>query len=77
MKLGQNDDALKVLNEEIARSPKYSRAWSNRAVIWYLRGDTDSARSDAQNALRLSPSNQQAQNLLNMLRTPVTVAPQR
>ena len=41
MKLGKNDDALKLLNEEIANSPGYSRAWSNRAVIHFQRGETD------------------------------------
>ena len=77
MKLGENDAALKLLNEEIANSPGYSRAWSNRAVIRYRRGEFTSARDDAQNALRLDPENGQAQNLLNLLRAPAPFAPQR
>jgi Tfp pilus assembly protein PilF len=64
MKLGKNDEALKLLNDEIASSPNYSRAWANRAVLLYQRGDLASARSDAQTALRLDPSNALAQNLL-------------
>ena len=55
IKLGKNDDALKLLNEEIATSPGSSRAWSNRAAIWYQRGEVASARADAEAALRLDP----------------------
>jgi Tfp pilus assembly protein PilF len=77
MKLGKNDDALKLLNEEIANSPGYARAWSNRAVIHFQRGELTSAREDAQNALRLGPNNPQAQNLLNLLSAPAASAPQR
>ena len=76
MKLGDNDAALKLLNEEIANSPGYSRAWSNRAVIRYGRGEFTSAREDAQSALRLDANNAQAQNLLNLLRAPAPFAPQ-
>ena len=67
MKLGKNDEALKLLNEEIASSPAYSRAWSNRAVIRYWFGEGESARADVEAALRLDPSNTQAQNLLGVL----------
>ena len=67
MKLGKNDEALKLLNEEIASSPAYSRAWSNRAVIRYWFGEAESARADVEAALRLDPSNTQAQNLLGVL----------
>ncbi|MFI5095043.1 MAG: tetratricopeptide repeat protein [Candidatus Acidiferrales bacterium] len=77
MKLGKNDDALKLLNEEIANSPAYSPAWSFRAVLRYRRGETAAAGEDAQNALRLDPANLQAQNLLNLLRAPAPFAPQR
>jgi Tfp pilus assembly protein PilF len=76
MKLGDNDAALKLLNEEIANSPGYSRAWSNRAVIRYRRGEFASASDDAQSALRLDADNAQAQNLLNLLRAPAPFAPQ-
>jgi protein O-mannosyl-transferase len=67
MKLGQDEEALKLLNSEIAKSPDYSRAWSNRAVIRYRRGELPTARSDAETALQLNPENIQARNLLNIL----------
>jgi Tfp pilus assembly protein PilF len=67
MKLGQNEDALKLLDNEIAHAPTYSRAWSNRAVIRYQRGEIAMAHSDAEMAVRLDPSNQQAENLLGLL----------
>jgi protein O-mannosyl-transferase len=70
MKLGQNDEALKLLNQEIATSPDYARAWSNRAVIRYGRGEVASARGDAQIALRLDPTNVQARSLLIMIKAP-------
>jgi tetratricopeptide (TPR) repeat protein len=77
MKIGENDDALEFLNGEIANSPRFSLAWSNRAVIRYQRGEITSAREDAQNALRLDPTNIQAQYLLNSLNAPAPLAPQR
>jgi protein O-mannosyl-transferase len=67
MKLGEIDAALARLNEEINMSPGYSRAWSNRAVIHYWRGEVQAARSDAKVALRLEPSNAQAQEVLRGL----------
>ncbi|MGC2766642.1 MAG: tetratricopeptide repeat protein [Candidatus Acidiferrum sp.] len=67
MKLGQNEAALKLLDNEIAHAPTYSRAWSNRAVIRYQRGEIAMAHSDAEMAVRLDPSNQQAENLLGLL----------
>lgn len=67
MKLGENEEALKLLDAEIARSPTSSRAWSNRAVIRFQRGEAGAARSDAEAALHFDPSNEQAQNLLRML----------
>jgi tetratricopeptide (TPR) repeat protein len=77
MKLGQNDEALKLLNQEIATSPQYARSWSNRAVIRYGRGELASARDDAQVALRLDPTNAQARSLLVMLKATDPIAPQR
>jgi tetratricopeptide (TPR) repeat protein len=64
---GKMDGALELLNREIAESPKYARAWSNRAVIRYKRGETASAAADVDVALRLDPSNTQAQNLVRLL----------
>jgi protein O-mannosyl-transferase len=76
MKLGGNDEALDILNEVIATSPGYSRAWSNRAVLRYQRGGTAAALADAQTALQLDPSNRQAQNLRAVLNRSARVASQ-
>jgi protein O-mannosyl-transferase len=67
MQTNHMEGALDVLNREIAESPSYSRAWSNRAVIHYKRGEAMPARADAEAALRVDPENTQAQNLLRML----------
>ena len=67
MQTNHMDGALNLLNREIAESPNYSRAWSNRAVIHYKQGETALSRADAQSALRLDPENRQAQNVLRML----------
>jgi protein O-mannosyl-transferase len=66
-RLGQNDRALQILDQQIAQSPNYSLAWSNRAVIRYQQGQFQLARADAQQALSLDPSNSQARNLLAAL----------
>lgn len=67
MQAGRTEGALDLLNREIAESPQYARAWSNRAVIRYQRGDFGPARSDAEAALRLDRDNTQAQNLIHLL----------
>jgi tetratricopeptide (TPR) repeat protein len=67
MQTNHTDGALDVLNREITESPSYSRAWSNRAVIHYKQGQTGTARTDAEAALRLDPENAQAQKVLQML----------
>jgi tetratricopeptide (TPR) repeat protein len=64
MKVGQSDKAMNLLNQAIEVSPGNARAWANRAVIHYWRGDEDAARSDAETALRADPRNPQAQSLL-------------
>ena len=65
MQAGRTEDALQLLDREIADSPQYSRAWSNRAVIHYQRGESAMARNDAESALRLEPNNSQALGVLN------------
>lgn len=67
IRLGQNDDALSILNRDIAERGGYAPAWSNRAVIRFQRGETAAARSDAEAALRLDPSNTQARKILSAL----------
>jgi Flp pilus assembly protein TadD len=59
--------ALAILNREILEAPTYSRAWSNRAAIFFVDGQREAARSDAENALRLDPQNPQARSVLQML----------
>jgi len=70
IQLGQSEEALKLLNQVLAESPGNARAWSNRAVVYYKRGELTSARSDAEAALRLEPSNGQAQEVLNSVNLP-------
>lgn len=77
MQTGYIDGALDLLNREIAESPRYARAWSNRAVIRFQRGDATPARADAQQALRLDPANIQAQNLIHRLDGTAEPASQR
>lgn len=79
MKSGENDDALKLLNQVVVESPENVRAWSNRAVILYQRGEVERARNDALTALHLDPANTQARNLLVLLNAPARapVAPQK
>jgi protein O-mannosyl-transferase len=67
IKANQNDRALEMLNEVVQTSPGNPRAWANRAVILYQRGQLQAARSDAERALQLEPNNPQAQNLLMQL----------
>lgn len=67
IRLGQNQDALKILDELISQSPDLSRAWSNRAAIRYQLGQVQDARSDAEMALHLDPTNPQAQGLLSAM----------
>jgi protein O-mannosyl-transferase len=75
IKLGQTGDALQLLDSEIAKAPAYSRAWSNRAVIHYQRSELAMAHSDAEMAVRLDPSNEQAENLLRLLSGPMPASP--
>jgi len=70
MKLGENDQALKILDLLIEEWPGFSPARSDRAIIRYQRGDVAGARSDAETALRVDPSNTQALNLLSKLNAP-------
>lgn len=68
IKVGHSAEALKLLNAAIEESPGNARAWSNRAVIRYQGGELQSARMDAEVALRLDPANMQAQSVLGALK---------
>jgi protein O-mannosyl-transferase len=70
IKMSEYDAALPLLNQVIEDSPGYARAWANRAVLHYKRGDRSSARSDAHRAVRLDPGNPLALNLLSLLESP-------
>jgi protein O-mannosyl-transferase len=64
IQIGRLDEAMQLLNHEIAESPNYSRSWSNRAVLRLKLGQIAEARQDARTALALDPGNGQARNVL-------------
>ena len=70
MKVGENDDAFRLLNQVIENFKGYAPAWSNRAIIRYKWGALNEARADAQTALGLDPDNSQAQGILRALNSP-------
>lgn len=70
IKTNHIEGALDLLNREIAKSPSYDRAWSNRALLHYKCGETAAARADAETALRLDSTNQDAQALMRSLNAP-------
>jgi tetratricopeptide (TPR) repeat protein len=76
-KMARREEALSVLDQVIAESSGYARAWANRAVIYYERGDVERARTDAETALRLDPANTQAQSLLRSLGSPAATGPRQ
>lgn len=68
--------ALDELNREIKESPQYALAWSARAAIRYREGAREGARTDAEAALRLNPSEPQAQEILRRLTAAPSDPPQ-
>lgn len=75
IKLHREEEALAILNPLITDWPTFSRGWSNRAVLYFSRGDLAVSRSDAETALRLEASNTQAQAVLRALQVSETTAP--
>ena len=67
LQAGRAGEALLVLDREIAEAPRYPRAWSNRAVVHYQRGELAAARNDAECALRLDAQSSQALGVLKKL----------
>lgn len=65
IKMGKDEDALKLLNQVIQDWDGLASAWSNRAAIHAKRGEFAAARVDAETALRLDPSNALARNVLS------------
>jgi protein O-mannosyl-transferase len=64
------DGALELLNQEIAKSPRYDRAWAIRALLHYKRSEMLAARADAETALRLDPSDSEARKVMQWLNAP-------
>jgi tetratricopeptide (TPR) repeat protein len=67
MKTNHSDGALEYLNREIAEAPAYAPAWSTRAELHCQHGEYAEARADADAALRLDPSNVEAQDVLSRI----------
>jgi protein O-mannosyl-transferase len=75
VQLRDYDAAMNLLNQDVQQSPTFARAWANRAVVHYKRGELQSARADAQTALHLDSGNAQARNLLGILSSAAPGAP--
>ena len=75
MKTNHPDAALVCLNREIAEAPAYAPAWSTRAVLHLSQDDLQAARSDAQAALRLNPTDQIGIRILMRLNAPAPSTP--
>jgi tetratricopeptide (TPR) repeat protein len=75
MKTNRADGALAYLNREITEAPSYAPAWSLRAALDFEQGDVAAARTDAEAALRLNPSDTQAQDILRRIEASQARAP--
>ncbi len=67
MKTNHADGALEYLNREISEAPTFAPAWSTRAALHFRSGEMAAARTDAESALRIDPSDPQAQDILRRL----------
>lgn len=50
------DLALKLLDAAVDLAPDYAEAWSRRAFVFYLKGDTERALGDLRRTLALEPN---------------------
>ncbi len=75
-KTNHADRALAYLNREITESPLYAPAWTTRAELHYQQREFAAARADARMALRLTPGDAQAQDVLRRVDASVPSAPQ-
>jgi tetratricopeptide (TPR) repeat protein len=50
------DLAIKLLDAAVDLAPDYSEAWSRRAFVFYLKGDTERALGDLRRTLALEPN---------------------
>jgi len=50
------DLALKLLDAAVDLAPDYAEAWSRRAFVYYLKGDTARALGDLRRTLALEPN---------------------
>ena len=62
------DLALKLLDAAVDLAPDYPEAWSRRAFVFYLKGDTERALGDLRRTLALEPNHFKAlEGLARML----------
>jgi tetratricopeptide (TPR) repeat protein len=60
--------ALKLLDAAVDLAPDYPEAWSRRAFVFYLKGDTERALGDLRRTLALEPNHFKAlEGLARML----------
>ncbi len=50
------DLAIKLLDAAVDLAPDYAEAWSRRAFVFYLKGDTERALGDLRRTLALEPN---------------------
>jgi protein O-mannosyl-transferase len=67
MEAGNDRTSMAILNSVMASWPGMTRAYSNRALLFYRHGDLDRARHDAVTAVVLNRNNTQAVALLKRL----------
>jgi tetratricopeptide (TPR) repeat protein len=66
--VGRRDEALSALQEAVLRAPLVAGIHQNFALVLAGAGDFEAARAEAAEALRLEPSNQEIQRLVEALK---------